>query len=385
MTNRTTGLVSVIVPVFNGERFLREALDSALAQTYEPVEVVVVDDGSTDATPALLAEYSDRIRAVRQDNLGLSAARNTGLAASAGEFVQFLDADDLLPDDKIARQVEYLAGHPDVGVVYCEGRYFCGNMPASRLLPGRWWLHEGDISRALADHNFILVHSALVRRACLEDVGGFGEDLASCEDWDLWLRLARHGVRFGFAPDMWVACRIHPGNMSADRTGMLRAHALVLDSVWRDCAAHASCDVREIARHLANSWYDYGAALMTAGRPREGRRAMRRSLAVGRNPAWWGQRRGPDFAARWGQRRGPDFAARATGMRLHILLSYFLPGEVCRLVTAGLHQFYLALATLAGRRPVDKATCSGFRAYSPACTECLGERPEIPRGPARAR
>ena len=154
---------------------------------------------------------------------------------------------------------------------------------------------------------------------------------------------------------------------------MLRAHALALDSVWRDWDDRASPDAREIARHLSNSWYDYGAALMTAGRPREGRRAMRRSLAVGRDPAWWGQR------------RGPDCAARAAGMRLHILLSYFLPGEVCRLVTAGLHQLYMALATLVGRRPVDKATCTGFRAYSPACTECLGEKPEIPRGPARAR
>jgi GT2 family glycosyltransferase len=360
MASRTTGLVSVIVPVFNGERFLHEALDSALAQTYEPVEVVVVDDGSIDGTPEILAGYGDRIRVVRQENRGLSAARNAGLAASSGEFVQFLDADDLLPEDKIARQVEYLAEHPETGVVYCEGRYFCEARPASRLTPGGRWITDGDILSSLTERNFIIVHSALVRRACLEEASGFREDLLSCEDLDMWLRLARHGVRFGFVPDMWVACRIHPDNMSADRTGMLRTHALVLDSVWRDQEDCASTDAREIARHLSNSWYDYGAALMTAGRPREGRRAMRRSLAVGPDPA------------------------RAAGMRLHILLSYFLPGEVCRLVIAGLHQFHLALATLAGRRPVGNVTCQGFRAHSPACTECLGKRPGIPRGSARA-
>ena len=331
MANRTTGLVSIIVPVFNGERFVREALDSALAQTYEPVELVVVDDGSTDLTPAILAGYGDRIRAVRQENLGPSSARNAGLADSSGEFVQFLDADDLLPDDKIARQVEYLAGHPDVGVVYCEGRRFREAGPAPGPVPGGGRIREGDILSSLLERNFISTpHCTLVRRACLEDVGGFRADLVRCEDWDLWLRLARRGVRFGFIPDMWVACRIRADSLSADRIPVLGAHAKVLDSVWKDWDDRASPDARGIARHLSNAWYDYGAALMTAGRPREGRRAMSRSLAVGSD------------------------RARSAGIRLHILLSRFLPGDACRRIIVGLHRFWKLLAPARGSR-------NGFR------------------------
>src|SRR5512143_3730544 len=107
-------LVSVVMPVYNGARYLRQALESALAQTYRPLEIVVVDDGSTDETPAILAEFGTRIRALRQPNSGSAAARNAALDAARGELIAFLDADDLWLPQKLAVQVEYLREHPDV-------------------------------------------------------------------------------------------------------------------------------------------------------------------------------------------------------------------------------------------------------------------------------
>ncbi len=112
--------VSLVIATFNHGRFLAEALDSAVAQTLKGVEIVVVDDGSTDDTPAVLARYAGRIRAVRQPNRGLAAARNTGLATARGTYVGFLDADDVLMPTKLAEQVAVLAREPTVGWTYCD-------------------------------------------------------------------------------------------------------------------------------------------------------------------------------------------------------------------------------------------------------------------------
>src|SRR5690242_13247080 len=117
-------LVSVIIPTYNGTAFLRETIDSALAQTYPAVEVIVVDDGSTDDTAAVIAEYGDRIKGIAQANSGTSAARNTGIRASSGDYIAFLDHDDLWAPIKLARQMRVLRDHPELGMVYAGIRFF---------------------------------------------------------------------------------------------------------------------------------------------------------------------------------------------------------------------------------------------------------------------
>ena len=112
--------VSLVIATFNHARLLAEAIDSALSQTLDPVDVVVVDDGSTDDTPAVLARYDARIRVLRQPNRGLAAARNAGLAATRGTYVAFLDADDVLAPAKLAEQVAVLERAPTVGWTYCD-------------------------------------------------------------------------------------------------------------------------------------------------------------------------------------------------------------------------------------------------------------------------
>ena len=187
-------LVSVIVPCHNGARFLADAIESALAQTHPAIETIVVDDGSVDDTPAILERYAGRVRVLHQQNRGPSAARNAALAVARGEYVAFLDADDCFRPEKIARQAAVLDTHPDVGLVYSGWRFIDEE---GRSLPGEGRPRgEGDMLPALLLGNPIHPLAAVVRRALVAEVGGFEESLRGCEEWDLFLRLSRRGMRW---------------------------------------------------------------------------------------------------------------------------------------------------------------------------------------------
>jgi len=167
---------SLVIATFNHGRFLAEALDSAIAQTLKGVEIVVVDDGSTDDTPAVLARYAGRIRAIRQPNRGLAAARNTGLATARGTYVSFLDADDVLMPTKLAEQVAVLERAPTVGWTYCdvliETTATGAEMRASERFGYGVRMLEGWLFPELIHGNFIPAIAPLVRRTVLDAAGG---------------------------------------------------------------------------------------------------------------------------------------------------------------------------------------------------------------------
>src|ERR1044072_4584982 len=180
-------LVSVVVPSYNYGHLIRETLDSLTAQTYRAWECVVVDDGSTDDTRAVVEAYASRdprVRYVRQENLKLAAARNNGLHHSACDYFQFLDADDLVEPRKFERQVEYLEAHPAVDIVYSGVRYFSAESPGelshSRLYSvwedERPWMPEVSgrgrpLLPRLLRNNIMVVNSPLLRRRVVEAVG----------------------------------------------------------------------------------------------------------------------------------------------------------------------------------------------------------------------
>jgi glycosyltransferase involved in cell wall biosynthesis len=199
--------VSCIVPVFNGERFVSEAVESILAQTHRPLEVVVVDDGSTDRTPAVLAEFGDRIRTFRQENAGPSAARNLGLEESRGEYVAFLDADDLWVDDKIEAQLTVLRGDPELDL--CSGHI------------RSFWIPELDEERReLEDEPYhrekpmLSPCTLLTTRATFERIGGFDPALRAREDSDWFIRAQRAGVRIETLPRLVTHRRQHTENLT---------------------------------------------------------------------------------------------------------------------------------------------------------------------------
>lgn len=182
-------LVSVVVSNYNYARFLPAALDSVLAQTHRELDVVVVDDGSTDESLAVLARYGGRIRVLRQENAGVSAARNAGIAASRGGAVAFLDSDDVWDHGKIAAQVVRLADER-VGLVYCGIEYIdAQGASLGRDVEGL----EGSI---LVPHGLLRAKtvrtgsSALVRRECFDTRGCFDVKLSTSADWDMWRRIA---------------------------------------------------------------------------------------------------------------------------------------------------------------------------------------------------
>ncbi|BAL93775.1 glycosyltransferase family 2 protein [Rubrivivax gelatinosus] len=225
-------LVSVVIPAYNAEAHLEECLESVLAQRGAfRMEVVVVDDGSKDRS-AEIAQAHAGVRCIVQANQGPSAARNTGIREAAGDFVAFLDADDLWPPGKLDRQLTVLARLPSCSMVAGDCRQFDRNGRRARTEFADHGLGDGeqiaDAYARLLDHNFVTTGSVVARRESLVEAGGFAEDLRLVEDLDLWLRLARRsGVAWCADECLWR--RRHEHNISLDGEAVGLAFLQVLN------------------------------------------------------------------------------------------------------------------------------------------------------------
>lgn len=217
-------LVSVIIPVHNGERFIERTLASALAQTYEPLEFIVVDDGSTDCAPKLIeaaAARDSRIRLFRTEKSGVAATRNFGNSKARGDLIASLDADDLWHPKKIARQVDVMkASSAKVGLVYCWSIEIDENdfvISSVRHL-GLQCTYQGRVTADLATRCFIeTASSPLIKRSCIEAVGGYDMALTpqGADDWKLYLALSEI-CEFAVVPEYLVGYRQWSGSLSRD-------------------------------------------------------------------------------------------------------------------------------------------------------------------------
>lgn len=228
-------VVSVILPTYNRLAYLREAIESVLRGEYSDFEIIVVDDGSTEADPgAVVAAVGDpRVRCIRRAvNGGLPAARNTGLAEARGEYIAFLDDDDLLLPGKLASQVKYLEENQDVGLV--AGGYIEADRELAPLRAVLPWSSSRtlDLRGCLLECPFV-VCAVLVRREWLERVGGFDEQLRWVEDWDLWLRLAAEGCRMTWLPDVVCHYRVYADNMIRNAPAMRAGRVRALDKLFQ--------------------------------------------------------------------------------------------------------------------------------------------------------
>jgi glycosyltransferase involved in cell wall biosynthesis len=217
----STPLVSVIVPTYNSAGFIRESLDSVLAQTFKDFEIIVVDDGSTDDTAKLLAAYRDSLRVIKKENGGPASARNAGIREARGELIAFQDADDLWTPDKLELQVACLAQHPEAALVHSDCIHFDGERTWGTHKERGYTVPTGMVfDRLLTDH-FIGMPAVLARRACLEAVGLFDESLVGNEDYNLYLRLARK-YPFQYVDKVLVRLRSHGQNLSDNLEVMRR-------------------------------------------------------------------------------------------------------------------------------------------------------------------
>jgi len=272
--------VTALVPCYNGEATLALALDSALAQTYDALEVVVVNDGSTDRSSEIAHAYAERsggrIRVVDQPNAGLPAARNAAIAAARGDFFALLDADDLWLPQHIERAVAALDADPSVGLVH--GNVECIDAAGASLgvEPRRWRPQDDAYRTLLLRHEHVCCPSAVFRRRCVEQVGAFDTRFTGlgCEDRDLWLRIAER-YRLQYIDEVVVKYRIHAGSMSRNRDRMLRARLALIDKVAQTERG------APLARHaLAMIESDLGMEFLEEGDYRRALRSQFKALRI---------------------------------------------------------------------------------------------------------
>jgi glycosyltransferase involved in cell wall biosynthesis len=200
-------LISCIVPVFNGERYIRETLDSILAQTYRPLEVIVADDGSTDDTAMIVSSYGDQVRYLFQPNAGTAAACNLGIRAAQGDFIAFLAADDLWHPEKLSRQISRFQARPDLDICVTHVQNFWIPQLQEEAERSR----NDRISQPLPGY---VPQTLLARHALFETVGHFNIALRHADSTDWFLRVIEHGGVIDLLPDVLVYRRIHQSNLS---------------------------------------------------------------------------------------------------------------------------------------------------------------------------
>ncbi len=290
---RSDALVDVILPAYNGSKVIRNALDSALAQDVA-LQVIVVDDGSSDDTAAIARSYGPGVTVITQANRGVSGARNTGLAASRAPYIALLDQDDRWQPGKLARQLKLLQDHAAVGLVFTDMQLFEGDgsivedgflatTPAYAAL-NREPIGDGaflmptDIAKAVVRFNFISPSTVLLRREAILDVNGFDEAFRLCDDAECWMRLL-HRWRGIAIEEQLVRALVWEGNAS------LKFEKLLLEriGIGEKVEAHAELFAEGTAEYLRKespvSYYRLGIVALNAGETRIARKRLKTSLA----------------------------------------------------------------------------------------------------------
>jgi glycosyltransferase involved in cell wall biosynthesis len=226
----STPLISVIIPTHNGAAWLPDCLDSVLRQTYERREVLVIDDGSTDATPAVLRAFEPRVCVVRQPRGGIGAARNQGIHRAAGDYLAFLDHDDLWKEDKLDKQVRHALAHPEIDVHYTDAEEFDarGTVHDSffALFPGL--RRSGDLFAEIVHFAVPLMSTTLFKTAFLHRHGlTFPESVSGVDDVGLLLEIAARGGVFGHSEERLVARRLHAHNLSKNHYNRFAQRAVL--------------------------------------------------------------------------------------------------------------------------------------------------------------
>jgi glycosyltransferase involved in cell wall biosynthesis len=219
---------SIVIASYQSAGTIRDALNSVRAQTLQPIETIVCDDGSTDDVAAAIAPYLDEILFVRQEHAGEAAAKNGGVRAASGDFVVFLDADDVFLPRRLEALSELAAARPDLELLTTDAYLEVDGQRVRRCYEQGFAFEVGDQRAAILDRNFIFGLVAVRRERFLAS-GGFDTSLRYATDWDLWCRLIFAGVRVGLVDAPLARYRLHGGSLSAQRAAFLRGRCAVLE------------------------------------------------------------------------------------------------------------------------------------------------------------
>lgn len=266
---RANPLVSVIIPTYNRANFIRRAIDSVFIQDYENVEIIVVDDASTDNTESIVRDIKDdRIVYIKNErNLGVSASRNRAIGISRGEVIAFLDSDDYWLEGKLKKQLAKLLGDRDIGLVYTGERFIDDR---GIILRDEIPRYSGYIYDVLLAKNFISPSSSIVRRDVLDDVGLFLEDLDYREDHELWLRISKK-YKIDYVPEILTVRYIHSGGRLSDSVERkIRAFYKILD-LYRD-------EFNKKPKAFSRQLYEVGKLYLKIGNKEEAKKQFIKSF-----------------------------------------------------------------------------------------------------------
>jgi glycosyltransferase involved in cell wall biosynthesis len=270
--------VSVIIPTYNLPELLQVTIESVLAQTYPNVEIIVIDDGSTDDTTTMMAQYFGQVTYIRQANRGVAAARNAGIRVASGEFFCFLDHDDLIPINKFELQASFLDAKPEFGLVYSGWQYINedGTQVLGEVRPNK----QGKLLKDLLRRSFFLIPGSVVmRRECLERVGLFDESIPAAADTDMWVRIAKDGYLFGYIDQLLFQYRLVTGSMSAGNTSHAQDEFTRLDKFFADTSLPN--DIKSLkAEAYSAVHYEFGARYYHAGEIKVAQDHIRKAISI---------------------------------------------------------------------------------------------------------
>lgn len=266
-------LVSVIVPVYNGQKFLDASLNSITSQTYPNLETIIVDDGSTDNSLEIAENWPGQKTIIKQKNGDVAAARNAGVRASKGEFIAFLDQDDIWESEKIEQQMACFLKSPDLDLVFTDLiKFFPEGKKhhASDKHKIASSLNSENLFKKLVIKNVLMPSAVMVKKSSFEKAGGFDESFKTCGDYELWLRMASKGMNFYYLPKPLTLYRYHGGNTSKKTAVMHADRVKVIEKIfsqpdlkpeYKVLETKAKAEVYMIGAHSFFSDRNYGKFL----------------------------------------------------------------------------------------------------------------------------
>ena len=250
--------VSVVIPAYNSDSFISRAIDSVLSQTYEDYEIIVVDDGSVDFTQDVVSRYCERVKYIKQENMGAGAARNRAVQGSKGEYIAFLDADDAWGPEKLEKQVAFLDDFPGYVMVYSDMSHFEDDIKINdSYLHERdyKWVASGRIFMNLLRECFIFTPTVMVRKCCFNSVGGFDVSLKTCQDVDLWIRISSKN-NIGYIDEPLALRYAHSMNSTKNADNYLHYPIVMFLKVYE---THTDSVVRGIVKaRLGELYFNLG-------------------------------------------------------------------------------------------------------------------------------
>jgi glycosyltransferase involved in cell wall biosynthesis len=268
--------VSVIIPTYQRAHWVTEAIESVFAQTYDDYEIIVINDGSTDNTREVLAQYGDKILVIQQDNQGLSAARNAGIRVAMGKYIALLDDDDLWLPHKLEKQIPFLEANPDVGLLFSDAYYYGPGAVASPYAQ-----HVGIPSvktiETLFAKNYVNVPTVVMRRDCLDEVGLFDESLNACEDYDMWLRIVERW-RIEYLDELVANYRVSDANMSKDGIRMYLTLLRTKEKAFARSVRVRNLPLSDLDTHFYGYYVSAGIFFLERGQFDLARQVMARYL-----------------------------------------------------------------------------------------------------------